>query len=232
MKNFIERLEKLKEFYKGSEYQFACNSISDAAIEIYNELHPSTEIPAPEPEKQAKEGSFKVRVTKADCFKWYNKKIGEIFDVNIKNENEYRVLENGVPKGYIILKSDCEIIPETTTIPFDYDRWKTGDYLRVVTKSGHEVKEIKEFNADILFNFCGVLDHKIHTWDSKGSYSAGFSSHDEDLHLEIATPKEKEKLFTADDMELCFNESRLTNTLVGFKHDNFGDFLKSLIINK
>ena len=191
MKNFIERLEKLKMTSKTQLVEMYNLAITDA-IGIYNELHPSTEIPAPEPEKQAKEGSFKVRVTKADCFKWYNKKIGEIFDVNIKNENEYRVLENGVPKGYIILKSDCEIIPETTTIPFDYDRWKTGDYLRVVTKSGHEVKEIKEFNADILFNFCGVLDNKIHTWDSKGSYSAGFSSHDEDLHLEIATPKPKE----------------------------------------
>ena len=205
MKNFIERLEKLKMTSKTQLVEMYNLAITDA-IGIYNELHPSTEIPAPEPEKQANmKKAINLRTLEEfqEFTKVFNPSLLDISHWNMYQEKFSIEIKDGfwgginsfTGKGYQILTYQewvKENQPETTVIKFDYNRWKSGDYLRVVTKNGHEVKELKEFDADILFNFCGVLDNKIHTWDSKGSYSAGFSSHDEDLHLEIATPKPKE----------------------------------------
>lgn len=39
-------------------------------------------------------------------------------------------------------------------------------------------------------------------------------------------PGETSKAFTWKDMEQCFDESRLTHPMGGFKHDNFDDFIK------
>ena len=36
------------------------------------------------------------------------------------------------------------------------------------------------------------------------------------------------KLFTEEDMRKCFDESRLTHPMVGFKHDTFDSYLKSI----
>lgn len=38
----------------------------------------------------------------------------------------------------------------------------------------------------------------------------------------------KPKTYTHEDMFNCFSESRLTNPIVGFKHDSFAAYLKSL----
>lgn len=38
----------------------------------------------------------------------------------------------------------------------------------------------------------------------------------------------KVKKYTVEDMEKCFNESRLTHAVIGFKHTNFAEYLKLL----
>ena len=103
MKNFIERLEDLKRpFSRSDNYG---NGIIDAVNEsilLYNELH-----------KQHTEGSFKVRVTNSRD--WYSEK--DTWYVKIYDEKFYvTVPEVGCQEGgERILKSDCEIIPETWT---------------------------------------------------------------------------------------------------------------------
>jgi hypothetical protein len=229
MKNFIERLEQVKKTKSGNkdfDAGFIC-AVANLEI-IYNELHPQTETIAPEPNKGHTEGSFKVRVIKSGEEKWYYDKIGREFEVVINDKDWYQVADS---KTDCILKSDCEIIPETTVIPFDYQRWKDGDYVRVVTKNGRLVDQLVEFKCDGMYPMSGVLENKKHSWKTGGEFYITFGEHLNDLHLEIAKPKEKEKLFTADDMELCFNESRLKNPFVGFKHDSFNEFLNTLTIS-
>ena len=175
MKNFIERLEDLK-FTATGIYANGYNSALNKAKELFNELHPSTEIPAPEPEKQAKEGSFKVRVTKADRARWY--KVGEEYEVTSNVIGVYRVDDKR-----LILKSDCEIIPETTVIKFDYDRWKKGDYLRVVTRDGREVKQLTEFECRGDYSIYGSLENEVNCWFKDGRWSRQNTHIHNDLHL-------------------------------------------------
>lgn len=35
-----------------------------------------------------------------------------------------------------------------------------------------------------------------------------------------------EKVFSVEDLKKCFDESRLTNAMLGFKHDKFEDYLE------
>lgn len=50
------------------------------------------------------------------------------------------------------------------------------------------------------------------------------------LVIEIleSKPKNNPKTFTLEQMENCFNESRFTHPIIGFKHANFAEYLKSL----
>lgn len=45
---------------------------------------------------------------------------------------------------------------------------------------------------------------------------------------QILVNADKNYEFTKKDMQKCFEESRKTNSLVGFKYDNFYDFINSL----
>ena len=189
MKNFIERLEAEKA--KNPENQFAegFNFALTRVKIIYNELHPQPESVQPEPNKQHTEGSFKVRVT--DSRDWYSEK--DTWYVKIYDEKFYvTVPEVGCQEGgERILKSDCEIIPETTVIAFDYKRWKDGDYVRVVTRDGVEVTQLHEFDGYLLYPFSGVIVNKVETWTKYGTTYEG-STNGKDLHLEIAKPKPKQ----------------------------------------
>ncbi len=212
MKNFIERLEAEKA--KNPENQFAegFNFALTRVKIIYNELHPQTETIAPEPNKQHTEGSFKVRVTNSRD--WYSEK--DTWYVKIYDEKFYvTVPEVGCQEGgERILKSDCEIIPddwdelrnkgldnklyekidfaETTIIPFDYKRWKDGDFLRVVTREGKEVTQLTEFKVcNDGESLSGVIDGELTTLYKNGQLFMGDITGD-DLHLEIAKPKPKQ----------------------------------------
>lgn len=200
MKNFIERLEDLKFTAKGI-YANGYNSALDKAKELFNELHPSTDIPAPEPEKQAKEGSFKVGQTiyaKNPCVMTDGTQsliVGKGYTIN------------HIFNGHIVVKSETSDIhnfsientekfftiqPETSTIPFDYQRWKSGDYLRVVTRNWRDVEQLVEFKCDDEFRLYGVIDNSVEVWRLDGRYKNSFDEYAKDLHLEIATPKPKQ----------------------------------------
>ena len=212
MKNFIERLEDLKFTNPTSEYQEGYRNALSRSQDIYNELHPQPETIAPEPNKQHTEGSFKVRVTNSRD--WYSEK--DTWYVKIYDEKFYvTVPEVGCQEGgERILKSDCEIIPddwdelrnkgldnklyekidfaETTIIPFDYKRWKDGDFLRVVTREGKEVTQLTEFKVcNDGESLSGVIDGELTTLYKNGQLFMGDITGD-DLHLEIAKPKPKE----------------------------------------
>ena len=212
MKSFIERLEELKCYKPFTDHQKGFTDGIFNAIRIYNELHPSTENVQPEPNKQHTEGSFKVRVTNSRD--WYSEK--DTWYVKIYDEKFYvTVPEVGCQEGgERILKSDCEIIPddwdelrnkgldnklsekidftETTIIPFDYKRWKDGDFLRVVTREGKEVTQLTEFKVcNDGESLSGVIDGELTTLYKNGQLFMGGITGD-DLHLEIAKPKAKQ----------------------------------------
>lgn len=44
----------------------------------------------------------------------------------------------------------------------------------------------------------------------------------------ILFKRKDEKTYTASQMKECFWESRLTNPMIGFKHDTFEDYLKTI----
>lgn len=44
------------------------------------------------------------------------------------------------PETPIVEPEPKKEVNEVSVIPFDYDRWKKGDYLRVVTRDGREVE--------------------------------------------------------------------------------------------
>lgn len=165
MKNFIERLEAEKA--KNPENQFAegFNFALTRVKIIYNELHPQTETIAPEPNKQHTEGSFKVRVTNSRD--WYSEK--DTWYVKIYDEKFYvTVPEVGCQEGgERILKSDCEIIPETPltilekfNAGWDITHFENGSKaVQVIEKKVHhpEGKFIIEWDNG---NFCAVIDEE------------------------------------------------------------------------
>lgn len=64
-----------------------------------------------------------------------------------------------------------------------------------------------------------------------GKLSGGSSYHNEVVENSPEWFEEKKPLlkqYTIDDMRLCFNESRLTNPMIGFIHDTFEEFIKNI----
>ena len=47
-------------------------------------------------------------------------------------------------------------------------------------------------------------------------------------HAEYMREWRKRNSFTLIDMKRCFEQSRLTNPMIGFKHDTFEDYIKSI----
>ena len=164
MKNFIERLENLKRENQ-TYYNIGYNPALGLAMAIYKDEHPQTETIAPEPNKGHTEGSFKVRVTNSRD--WYSEK--DTWYVKIYDEKFYvTVPEVGCQEGgERILKSDCEIIPETPltilekfNAGWDITHFENGSKaVQVIEKKVHhpEGKFIIEWDNG---NFCAVIDEE------------------------------------------------------------------------
>jgi hypothetical protein len=73
--------------------------------------------------------------------------------------------------------------PIEKTILFDYDRWKSGDYVRVVNGNGNEVTELKELDFGD-FPLVGVVCDVNENWRKSGVYFASLHS-DNSLRLVI-----------------------------------------------
>jgi len=88
--------------------------------------------------------TIKVRIVKSTGKSWYEKSIGDVFNVYEYNSEYYISTENVY---WIILKTDCEVIPETLNIIelFDYlkehpgskGKYSSSDnkYVQLQTKS-------------------------------------------------------------------------------------------------
>ena len=164
MKNFIERLENLKRENQ-TDYNIGYNQALGLAMAIYKDEHPQPESVQPEPNKQHTEGSFKVRVTNSRD--WYSEK--DTWYVKIYDEKFYvTVPEVGCQEGgERILKSDCEIIPETPltilekfNAGWDITHFENGSKaVQVIEKKVHhpEGKFIIEWDNG---NFCAVIDEE------------------------------------------------------------------------
>lgn len=74
--------------------------------------------------------------------------------------------------------------PIETIIPFDYDRWKSGDYVRVVNGRGQEVKQLTEFDCTNDFPMIGVVESKWESFKKSGAYFINNSSLSS-LHLVV-----------------------------------------------
>ena len=58
-------------------------------------------------------------------------------------------------------------------VKFDYDRWKSGDYIKVVTRDGREVLELTEFKTLILYAVIGSVNGQDRCYTKKGEYIIG-----------------------------------------------------------
>lgn len=67
-----------------------------------------------------------VRVKIKTGAHWYREHVGKEFEVTtIQNDRHWwEIIEN----GFHIYKPHCEIIPSTDLIPFDWEKWESGQY--------------------------------------------------------------------------------------------------------
>jgi hypothetical protein len=56
-------------------------------------------------------------------------------------------------------------------IPFDLERWRSGDYVRVQVRDGAEVRQLTYFDYDGEFPFRGIVRGDIRVWRSTGIVS-------------------------------------------------------------
>jgi hypothetical protein len=56
-------------------------------------------------------------------------------------------------------------------IPFDIERWRSGEFVRVQTRDGREVKQLTEFES-VKFGerFSGVLNSSLQKWYEYGAF--------------------------------------------------------------
>jgi hypothetical protein len=61
---------------------------------------------------------------------------------------------------------------KTKLIPFDLERWKAGDFKRVVTKEGKEVSELTYFGSATkdTWPLVGVLEKDVQSWTIDGTF--------------------------------------------------------------
>ena len=111
---------------------------------------------------------MKVRIIKAskDTY-WYSDKIGQEIEVKKELEDRYYLPneEGGIP---YILKTDCEVIPDTF-IPFTFAAWDKDRSQKVFTSDGREVNQLTWFECE-GDTFAGILDCVLETWNKEGNY--------------------------------------------------------------
>jgi hypothetical protein len=71
-------------------------------------------------------------------------------------------------------------------VKFDYDRWKSGDYLKVVTGLDTELLEFTEFKTLINYPLIGSANGYRKSFTKKGHYLTDEVENAEDLFLIVA----------------------------------------------
>jgi hypothetical protein len=76
---------------------------------------------------------------------------------------------------------------KTKLIPFDLERWKAGDFKRVVTKEGKEVSDLTYFGSGTkeTYPLVGVLENYVESWAINGGFSTIDRSSPLNLMLEV-----------------------------------------------
>jgi hypothetical protein len=61
---------------------------------------------------------------------------------------------------------------KTKLIPFDLERWRAGDFKRVVTKGGQEISELTYFKSatEDTYPLVGVLENEVQSWAIDGTF--------------------------------------------------------------
>lgn len=77
-------------------------------------------------------------------------------------------------------------------IPFDFERWQSGDFVKVVTRNNKDAKQLTIFDCPDKFPARCTVGEDIISYTPKGYYLEGSERHILDLHLIIELPQPKE----------------------------------------
>jgi hypothetical protein len=71
-------------------------------------------------------------------------------------------------------------------IPFDVERWRKGEFVRVQTRDGREVEQLKEYDC-ILTPLVGIIKSHagVSCWGYNGKYANLSEEHSHDLMLVV-----------------------------------------------
>lgn len=118
-----------------------------------------------------------------------------------------------------------EIESKNTELNFKSNPPKlTNEILREVTEP--KVKVVKDF--DERLEGTGYEDSFFKVHIPIGTPIEDVLKEIDNFHGQNNKTEVEVKTYTHEDMFNCFSESRLTNPIVGFKHDSFAAYLKSL----
>jgi hypothetical protein len=74
---------------------------------------------------------------------------------------------------------------EERVIPFDIERWRKGDYVRVQTRGGREVTQLTWFEVKHNFPLFGVLNWTVESWKNNGHWTNSEMTNPIDLTLVV-----------------------------------------------
>lgn len=77
-------------------------------------------------------------------------------------------------------------------IPFNLERWQSGDFVKVVTRDGRDVEQLTHFKGLRHFQLRGVIVDGLLSYDLKGCNVNENTEAPADLHLIIELPQPKE----------------------------------------
>jgi len=145
---------------------------SDTYLNNYHIIHASDFISANKVEEQI---TKETEVNSSNKCKYCgiamtNNQVEESCYKNHKNHPDY--------------KPEVENIRPTEPIPFNLERWKTGNY-DVVTRTGLEVSQLTEFN-NVRMQLVGVINdglRDIDNWNDKGRYDYADKDSSNDLFI-------------------------------------------------
>jgi hypothetical protein len=81
--------------------------------------------------------------------------------------------------------------PTERVIPFDIERWRKGDFVRVQTRDEREVMQLTEFNCTDSYPLRGVYNGVLGSWRTGGAY--GFTERHKSRHDLMLVVKGGEK---------------------------------------
>lgn len=143
-----------------------------------------------------------LKYRESDPGKVVNFPVGKWFHVSEQHPNGYLVVDGPAPysEGLSFFCSNAELffdlsnprdtnpddLPDEVKIPFDYERWKAGDFIRVETEDGKAVEKLTDFevgNYPLHGVYCGIVTNWM-----KGGYIAAKELSPTNLTLIVKNP--------------------------------------------